>query len=59
MTEYHIIELTSDRCEQLAVYANCSDAFDNAKYFTSVYDNGCIEIVSTEELIALQHVVNA
>lgn len=52
--DYHIVELTPTKCEQIAVYESYDQAFQNACHFAEVYDQGCIEILSTDELITFQ-----
>jgi hypothetical protein len=54
--EFHIVELTPTKCEQLAVYDSQEEAFNNACKFIDVYPDGYIEILSTDELIAMQHI---
>lgn len=57
MTEFHIVEITPTKCEQLAVYPTHEEAFQNACHFIDVYDQGRIDILSTDELIAMQHII--
>lgn len=59
MTEFHVVEITPTKCEQLAVYSTHEEAFQNACHFIDVYDQGQIEVLSTDELIAMQHIKDA
>jgi Uma2 family endonuclease len=55
--DYHIVELASGKCEQVAVFTSLDDALSNHQHFTAVYPDGVIEVLSTDELIALQQTV--
>lgn len=53
---YYIVESTSTQCEALAVYDTHDEALQNVCHFINVYDSGNIEILSIDELIAIQYI---
>jgi dihydroorotase len=51
---YYIVDSTADLIEPLAIYFDKEDAYNNLKYFCSIYPDGWVEVLTEDELISMK-----